>query len=202
MFESLFSILLILTPCIGYCEAPAGPTETIKITIQHLKEIDSNYNGEERYQKAWVVLNEVFDKERLSRFSLGSIWNKATKKEQEKFVELFSELIFYTYIKRLKEINKSEIKYKPDKESEKKALVRTEISYNNQLYSLNYRMYKKTYKWQVYDVIIENVSLSSNYRSEFAHLVRKHGFPKFLELLEKKVNSLCRKSSLASCGRI
>jgi len=42
-------------------------------------------------------------------------------------------------------------------------------------------------KWKVYDVVIENVSLVQNYRTQFNDILAKKTPDKLLEILRKKV---------------
>jgi phospholipid transport system substrate-binding protein len=41
--------------------------------------------------------------------------------------------------------------------------------------------------WKVYDVVVENVSLVLNYRTQFNEILAKNSPEKLLEILRKKV---------------
>ena len=49
-----------------------------------------------------------------------------------------------------------------------------------------YRVIKKDNEWKVYDVVIEGVSLISNYRSQFREILGNNPPEKLLETLRKK----------------
>jgi len=53
-------------------------------------------------------------------------------------------------------------------------------------YSLDYRLMKKGGKWMAYDVVIEGVSLVSNYRSQFNKIITNEGYPALLKKLRSK----------------
>jgi phospholipid transport system substrate-binding protein len=42
-------------------------------------------------------------------------------------------------------------------------------------------------RWQVYDVVIENIGLVANYRNEFAGIIRKDTFSGLMERLRQKI---------------
>ena len=50
-----------------------------------------------------------------------------------------------------------------------------------------YRVIKKENEWKVYDVVIEGVSLISNYRTQFREILGNNPPEKLLETLRKKV---------------
>ena len=52
----------------------------------------------------------------------------------------------------------------------------------------NYRVFKdKSGTWKVYDIVVENVSLVMNYRSQFNEILAKDTPDELLEILRKKV---------------
>ena len=55
---------------------------------------------------------------------------------------------------------------------------------------VNYKVYLKDGSWLVYDVIIEGVSLISNYRSSYQEIVMKDGFDGLLAKMEEKIREL------------
>ena len=69
-----------------------------------------------------------------------------------------------------------------------KALVKTIVNYKGDTFPLDYRMLNRDGSWKVYDVVIENIGLVSNYRNEFAGIIRKKKFSGLMEMLKKKVS--------------
>jgi len=50
-------------------------------------------------------------------------------------------------------------------------------------------MILKDGKWKVYDVVVENVSLVQNYRTQFSDILAKNTPDQLLEILRKKVKA-------------
>ena len=49
---------------------------------------------------------------------------------------------------------------------------------------------RKDGQWLVYDVIIEGVSLISNYRSSYQEIMKKEGFDGLLAKMQEKIDEL------------
>jgi phospholipid transport system substrate-binding protein len=52
---------------------------------------------------------------------------------------------------------------------------------------VNYMMILKNGVWKVYDVVVENVSLVQNYRTQFNDILGKNTIDQLIDILRKKV---------------
>jgi phospholipid transport system substrate-binding protein len=67
--------------------------------------------------------------------------------------------------------------------------VKSTVEYKGDTFPIDYKLlYSEGSGWQVYDVIIENIGLVANYRSEFAGVIRKEKFKGLLERLRDKID--------------
>ena len=57
---------------------------------------------------------------------------------------------------------------------------------------MNYRLLQASGTWKVYDVVIEGVSLVSNYRSQFSRIIHESGYAELVRRLKTKVSELTR----------
>ncbi|MDH3830781.1 MAG: ABC transporter substrate-binding protein, partial [Gammaproteobacteria bacterium] len=80
--------------------------------------------------------------------------------------------------------------YPGEKVKGKKAVVETLILTASADIPVNYKVYKKNDKWWVYDVIIEGISLISNYRSSYQEIVKKEGFDGLIAKMKAKIKEL------------
>jgi phospholipid transport system substrate-binding protein len=55
---------------------------------------------------------------------------------------------------------------------------------------MNYRLLRTDQGWMVYDVVIEGVSLVSNYRSQFSQVIRESSYSALVQRLRTKINEL------------
>jgi phospholipid transport system substrate-binding protein len=71
--------------------------------------------------------------------------------------------------------------------SETQAEIQTKIVTSSKEIPIFYRVIKKDNVWKVYDVVVENVSLVQNYRTQFNDILTKNTPEQLLEILRKKV---------------
>lgn len=170
--------------------ASPAPDVQVKITYAKVKQAVQGQQGkgetviDENIKK---ILQPMFNWEEMARSSLGTNWQKATPDEQHQYVDLFTELLARTYLKRIKSnVLTSTLEIKETKIDGNKALVRTVVKADEQNVAIDYRVKNDGSKWRAYDVLVENIGLVSNYRNEFAGIVRKDGMKGLIEQLRNK----------------
>lgn len=130
-----------------------------------------------------------FDFERMSRMVLGKHWSRASKEQQQQFVNEFRSLLIRTYASALTKYRNQTIEYKPMRAqpTDTDVTVRTQIVQpGGQPLPIDYSLIKKEDGWKVYDVVIEGVSLVTNYRGQFSTEVRQSGMDGLIQRLADK----------------
>jgi phospholipid transport system substrate-binding protein len=59
------------------------------------------------------------------------------------------------------------------------------------------RLLRKGDRWLIYDILVENLSLISNYRSQFDRVIRTSGYPELVKRLQARVEALNEKDTKA-----
>ncbi|MDP3777352.1 MAG: ABC transporter substrate-binding protein [Methylotenera sp.] len=127
-----------------------------------------------------------FDFDRVCRMVLGKNWRSATPEQQAAFQKEFRTLLLRTYATALGKYKDQVIEYKPMRAETgaKNVSVKTQILQpGGQPISVDYSLVKAENGWKVYDIVIESVSLVTNYRSQFSSEIRQNG----LDSLNKKL---------------
>ncbi|MDO9068680.1 MAG: ABC transporter substrate-binding protein, partial [Deltaproteobacteria bacterium] len=57
-------------------------------------------------------------------------------------------------------------------------------------FTLDYRLINQNGTWLVYDIVIEGVSLVSNYRTQFNKIINSDGYPELVKKLKNKTEEL------------
>jgi phospholipid transport system substrate-binding protein len=130
-----------------------------------------------------------FDFRQMSQSALGRFWRDATESQKEQLSQEFRELLVRTYATALLGYSGQTIEYLPMqyRSGDDKVMVQTKISSAGAPpVPVNYRLYKENSRWMVYDVVIDGVSLITNYRSQFASEVRRHGIDGLISALAEK----------------
>jgi len=126
----------------------------------------------------------------MSQRTLATNWKKASTEQKKEFIGLFSKLIENTYIGRVEAYTDEKVDYPGEKVKGKKAVVETLILTASADIPVNYKVYLKNDKWWVYDVVIEGISLISNYRSSYQEIVKKDGFEGLIAKMKAKIKEL------------
>jgi phospholipid transport system substrate-binding protein len=172
--------------------AETSPMQTVQESVDAILALlrDDTLEEADLRAKIRAHINTRFDFEAMSQRTLATNWKKASAEERQKFVDLFSQLIENTYIGKVESYTNEKVEYPGEKVKGSKAVVETLIIAASADIPVDYRLYKKGDAWWVYDVIIEGVSLVSNYRSSYQEIVKKEGFDGLLARMQEKIDEL------------
>lgn len=185
--------LLLAFPAVSMA---ATPTETVKTTvdkvIQALNDPSLKGPAKEKERRARIraaVLN-VFDFKEMAKRSLGQSWKDRTESERTKFVELFSDLLERSYINRIESYSGEKIVYEKETLDDDYAVVKTRfITKRREEIPVDYKLLKENGNWGVYDLVIENVSLVNNYRTQFNKIIRTSSYQELVRKMQNKSES-------------
>ena len=141
-----------------------------------------------------------FDFRTMTQLAVGAHWRQASPDQQKALEDAFRTLLVNTYTAALNvaAVGKEQVEVKPmeAKAGENDVIVRTIIrSPNRQPIPVDYRMQRTSNGWKVYDVIVENLSLVTNYRSSFASEIGRSGIDGLLKVLQAKNRELAAQPS-------
>lgn len=140
------------------------------------------------------------DFEKISSLVLGKLWKTATPDERERFKKEFQTLLVRTYSRAFVEFKDWSIRYLPiEMEAEAtKVIVKTEVLQPGlKPVAVDYRMLQTDGDWKAYDILIEGVSLVTNYRTTFSTEVQSKGSLNAVidSLAKRNVEALAAKNS-------
>ncbi len=142
----------------------------------------------ERRERIRKILLKAFDMKTISGLTLSKYYKKFTKEQLKEFSDVFSHLLFNTYIGHIEGYSGEEIAYKPEKEQPKgRVEIQSEVALKDAPISVDYRFLSNKGVWKVYDIKVEGVSLVSNYRSQFRDILIKRSPDELIDQLKKKV---------------
>jgi phospholipid transport system substrate-binding protein len=177
--------------------AQNSPTDDIRASVDTIIAIlnDGQLDRAGKRSKISEVVYKRFDFRAMSQRTLATNWRKTTDAEKDKFVDLFSKLIENSYIGKLDSYTNEKVDYTGEKLDGRKAVVETLIITTSADIPVDYRVYQKGGQWLIYDVIIEGVSLISNYRSSYQEIMKNEGFEGLLTKMQAKIDELASTSS-------
>lgn len=142
--------------------------------------------------KVYELVNETvlprFDFEYMSQLVLGRYWARASVEQKSEFVQQFRELLVRTYATTLLNYADQEISYMPLRmvSGATDATVSTRVVGGGAPpIPINYSLYQKQGEWKVYDVVIDNISLVSQYRTSYAAHVKRYKMDGLIQQMKK-----------------
>ena len=119
-----------------------------------------------------------FNFQRMTQLAVGRSWREATDSQKTALIDEFRRLLVRTYSASLSQFKNQNIDVKPLKltPSDTEVVVKTLIAQPGaQSIPIDYSMEKTKDGWKVFDVLIDGVSLVTNYRSSFSTEIKNSG---------------------------
>jgi phospholipid transport system substrate-binding protein len=178
-----FAVLMALMPITQVIAADLlPPQQAIETASAKLQKKMQDKAFIKDFSKVNQFVNEAIlpstDFEKISALVLGKLWKTATPEERERFKQEFQTLLVRTYSRAFVEFKDWSIRYLPiEMEADAtKVIVKTEVLQPSlQPVAVDYRMLLSNGEWKAYDIMIEGVSLVTNYRTTFTSEVQTKG---------------------------
>jgi len=188
----LYGISALVLSSVSF--AQTGATAHVKETIDKVLEIlrdpalKAPDKADARRKKLKEAIYPRFEFAEMAKRSLGTHWGKRTPQEREEFVSLFADLLEQSYYKKLESYTDEEILYTKEQVEDKFGLVVTKIvsQKENIDIPIEYKLLRQDAQWRVYDVVIEGVSMVSNYRSQFNRIIETSSFAELVKRMRVK----------------
>ena len=121
--------------------------------------------------------------------SLGANWRRLNPQQRKEFVSIFTALLEKTYADQIFLYNGQQVVFTGESIDGDYTQVDSRIiDKNGQTYSVVYRLHKVDGQWKIYDVIVENISLVNNYRSQFNRVLANSSFEELLKIMKQKAS--------------
>ena len=152
-----------------------APRNLIDETATKILEILGRENEPEETRIAEIekIAYDIFDFTTMSKLVLARTWRKLDKQQRAEFVREFKRNLARTYGTRLDRYEQEDIEiFGTQIEPRNDVSIKTRIvggQFDGAL--ISYRLRERSERWRIIDVVIEGVSLISNYRSQFAEIL-------------------------------
>ena len=170
--------------------AALSPTDTVKEAVSEVMRIlkDEGLTREDRWLAIGRIIDARFDFRSMSQSVLATNWREATADEKKQFVEYFSQYLEDTYRTKIESYTDQRVEYVAEQVRKNRAIVDTEIVTGDTRIPVTYRLKNNDGEWFAYDVVIEGVSLVSNYRNTFSAIIKAEGMDGLLLDLEGRID--------------
>ena len=188
----LILIALVLTrtaPALAQA-SPQDPKTVIETNTEAIRGLVLASNSqEEMREKVRGLLEKFIDFPQFGRLCLGDMFESLTPEQKEVYLEEFKNLLRRTYLRRFKPGKEFTVTYHGEtlyNASGDRAQVKTTIQSGDAEADVEYRLSLGEDGWEVYDLVIDEVSVRRNYRKSFTKVLEKDGFDKLLGKMRNK----------------
>ena len=195
-FAKALCMAFLLFTAMGTRAAESDPSALVKANVDEvLTVIKQNKDKRALNELAERKITPHFDFQAMTRTAVGRSWRDATPEQQKRLESAFRSLLVRTYTTALAQSSLSdvsvEIKPAPVKAGQDEVTVKSVAKQSGkQPVAIDYRMAKSANDWKVFDVVVENLSLVTNYRDSFAAEISRSGIEGLIKSLESKNQTL------------
>jgi phospholipid transport system substrate-binding protein len=194
--HALFLVAAFFCATAAVVAAELAPDVLVKETSQDVLEIvkkDKDIQAGNK-QKIYALVDAKvlphFDFKRMTQLAVGKSWRQATPAQQDALVKEFRTLLVRTYSTSLSTYKNQIIDYKPVRmqPEDTDVTVKTVVKQpgGQPPIPIDYSLQKNADGWKVYDVVVDNISLVTNYRGSFASEIRQSGIDGLIKVLVDK----------------
>jgi phospholipid transport system substrate-binding protein len=185
----LCSMMFCMT--FAFAEAATTPGDQIQTTINKvldvLKDPGLKNDKTSRFQRLREIIEPQFDFAEMAKRSLGSQWQRRTPEEQKEFVHLFTDLVENSYVDTIDSYDGEKVIVTNQKQDQNYAQVNTKIvTKKGEEFSIAYKLMSGNDGWKIYDVVVEDISLVNNYRSQFGRILSKSSYDDLIRRMRQK----------------
>jgi len=173
--------------------AQTSVTAEVKKTVDEVvrivtdKDLKKPQNEKKKRAELKTAIGAIFDYGEMTKRAMGPHWRGLSAADKKEITGLFETLLENSYSSKIESYNNEKINYLRENVDGNYAEVKSKIITAKQdEYSVDYRLMDENGQWRVYDVVIEGVSLVSNYRSQFNRIINEKGYPELVKKLQAK----------------
>ena len=185
---ALTIVLFFLSAASAYAGSPLA---AVQADVNQILAVvtDNNLSTEAKKEKLRGFYSKMFNTEELSRQTLGANWRKLDPTQQQQFIRLYGRLLERTYMDKILSYKNQKISYgRQIMFSDSMAEIQTKVNTDSGEVPIDYKMILAKGAWKVYDVVVANVSLVLNYRSQFQEILASKTPEQMLAELKAKVD--------------
>lgn len=193
-----FSCLVVVLGLWGGTRAAAAtetPTQLVQRLVQAIGSMKPSNNGNlseadrARNAAAAEAANTILDIPSVSARTLGKHWQDRSPAEQREFIALLEELFATVAFPKSSEFfNDYQIEFAKERITGERAVVNTTVTHPKEgLIAIDYELVQHNGNWRVRDILLDDVSLALNLRSQFHKIITEDSYQELLRRMRDKI---------------
>lgn len=196
ILRPLLGMMLLLAASVPCPAASDGGDEAARLmalmkerdrAIQDIVRSDTGGETEAQRQRLKDIVGELFDFRRYSELALGRYWDERTEAEKDEFTDLCRQLIEKNYADPKLYTKSDRIDYISAEVDGNEGVVKTVVHYKSERSAIDYRLHLVDGEWLIYDMVIDDLSVARNNRSQFRREIRKTSYEGLVSKLRDKL---------------
>jgi phospholipid transport system substrate-binding protein len=189
--EIAAGVLLLLVAWLGTPAAAQTPSQVVDALATQVIAVlkDGQLDTARKRTRIEELAYGAIDFPTLSKLVLARNWPKFSTPQRDEFEQEFKEHLSLTYGRNVDNYKNEKVAILGERpEARGDVTVQTKIlrGGGSEDVVVDYRLRQREGQWKIIDVIIEGVSLVSNFRSQFQDIVANGGPDRLLILLREK----------------
>lgn len=192
----LTAIFLSLILSLGIASQALAQNDTPTGTVQHM--LDTVFNilrapdFDLARDKAAIeaAVDAAFDPNTIAQSALAASYRDLSVEQRAEFESIFFQILKSTYIDRLDAYTDETTQVTGEEIDGNRSTVNSIINTTNSQIALNYNLRQRPNGWLIYDIVVEDVSLLSSYRSTYRSIIRRSGIDGLMSELRAQAAGL------------
>jgi phospholipid transport system substrate-binding protein len=143
-----------------------------------------------------LLMEGFVDFPEFGKLALGKYWDTINDKQRGEYLDEFKKLLKRTYLRRFTRGQDFAFSYRSGcrlNTAGDRMEVQTTIKSGETEVDVDYRFQKKGPVWLAYDLVVDEVSVMRNYRTNFVKILKNEGFDALLKKMREKTSSSLNK---------
>jgi len=186
MFVMLVSIFVITVT--QSCLWSGEPGVLVKKVILNESSLNNKIEDiHERKAKQWELISPSFNFEKISQRVMGEYWEKCRFEEKCEFVELFTDHLKLSYVKKANSLFGKKIISLKEKQFNEFAKVQTILlAKSGKEVSTDFYLLRENGECKICDLVVEGVSMVNNYHSQIISTLARTSYDELLQTMVEK----------------
>jgi len=170
--------------------AQSAPRAMVQQTIDAVLVIlnDNALSTEQKRSGIESIAYQRFDFPTMSRLVLARNWQRFSKPQQTQFMDEFKRYLAVNYGNRIERYDQQKVEIVAERKEPRGDVTIQSVVHGGEFEgaTVDYRLRESNGRWLVIDVIVEGISLVSNFRDQFKEVLARGGPEELLQALRAK----------------
>lgn len=153
------------------------PTESVQNMLDDVFAIlrAPDFSLDQDKQRIDDAVSVAFDTNTIAQSALAANYRELNAEQRAEFEALFFRILKDTYIDRLDAYTDESVEITGEEVDGNRGTVKSVVYTSNSDIAVDYSLRQRPNGWFIYDIVVEDVSLLSSYRSTYRSIIRRSG---------------------------